>query len=44
MGATALFQATTVLDNLLMHGQVEQEACDHFRQALLDTQTVLAKL
>jgi len=44
MGATALFQATSVLDELLMHGQIEQEACDHFRQALLDTQTVLAKL
>jgi CheY-like chemotaxis protein len=44
MGATALFQATTVLDDLLMHGKVGQEACDRFRQTLLDTQAVLAQL
>jgi PAS domain S-box-containing protein len=44
MGATALYQATTVLDNLLMQGLAEPDACDRFRQALLDTQAVLAQL
>ncbi len=44
MGASALFAASTALDDVLMAGQPEQTAYECFRQALQETQSVLADL